>query len=153
MKKNGHLRFFHQLVEGISLIIFQQKWKSFIEGFSRKIAKSKMAAIFTTPCIENLDWKDKLLKYFKYLNLIWKTLPLLMRLIKNCKLFMNSNCKILIVLITWLITKLIGYMSISYNWGCVASWDLFLHSRTCSWTHTCLVPNVQLGEESLNPIF
>ena len=57
-KKNGHLRFFHQLVEGISQIIFQQKWKYFIEGFSRKIAKSKMAAIFTTPCIENLDWKD-----------------------------------------------------------------------------------------------
>ena len=58
-KKNGHLRFFHKQVEGISQIIFQQKWKYFIEGFLRKIAKSKMAAIFTTPCIENLDWKDK----------------------------------------------------------------------------------------------
>ena len=26
--------------------------------------------------------------------------------------------------------------------------NLFLHGRACSWTQTCLVPNIQLGEKS-----
>ena len=92
-KKNGHLRFFHQLVEGISQIIFQQKLKYFIEGFLRKIAKSKMAAIFTTPCIENLDWKDTIAILWRYFNSKLKMVTYFISLSKNYYLFLYHSFK------------------------------------------------------------